>query len=134
MIQSGSLVKVVDNSGAKTAKCIKVLGGYKKRVAKTGDLIVVAIQTLRISNQKAYTKKKVLKLQSKDIFKALVIKTKQNIDKRQNIKYNFKENCIVLMDKQENPIGTRIFGFISKRIKKKYSKFVTLSLKKFVKM
>jgi large subunit ribosomal protein L14 len=131
MIQSGSLVKVVDNSGAKTAKCIKVLGGYKKRVAKTGDIIVVAIQKLRISIQKTYTKKKVSKLRNKDIFKALVIRTKLNIDKRQNIKYKFKDNCIALMDKQKNPVGTRIFGFISKKIKKKYSKFLSLSLKKF---
>lgn len=131
MIKAGSLVKVIDNSGAKTAKCIKVLGGYKKRVAKTGDTIVVAIQKLRINIQKTYTKKKVSKLQNKDIFKALVIRTKHNIDKIQNIKYNFKDNCIVLMDKQENPVGTRIFGFISKKIKKKFSKFVSLSLKKF---
>jgi large subunit ribosomal protein L14 len=131
MIQLGSILKVVDNSGAKTAKCIKVLGGYKKRVAKTGDLVVVSIQKLRANIQKNYNTKKTLKLQNKDIFKALVVRTKQNTDKKQNIKCTFKNNCIVLMDKQQNPLGTRIFGFISKKLRKKYIKFVSLSLKKF---
>lgn len=131
MIKVGSLLKVTDNSGAKTAKCIKILGGYKKKVAKNGDIVVVAIQKLRVNIQKAHLNKKILKVQNKDIFKGLILRTKNNIYIKQNIKYKFKSNCIALMDKQENPLGTRIFGFISKRIKKRFPKFVSLSLKKF---
>lgn len=131
MIRTGSLLKVIDNSGAKTAKCIKVLGGYKKKSAKIGDVIIVSIQKLRINTQKTNFSKKILKIKNKDIFKALIIRTKKNMYKKQNIKQKFKDNCIALMDKQENPLGTRIFGFISKSIKKRFLKFVCLSLKNF---
>lgn len=131
MIQSGSLLKVIDNSGAKTAKCLRVLGGYNKKSAKIGDVIVVSIQKLRINTQNTNFSKKVLKIKNKDIFKALLIRTKKNMYKKQNIKQKFKDNCIALMDKQENPVGTRIFGFISKKIKKRFLKFVCLSLKNF---
>jgi large subunit ribosomal protein L14 len=67
MIKINSILKVIDNSGIKKVKCIKILGGYKKKCAKLGDLIVVTVKNIRSNN---------LKIKKKDIFRALVTRTK----------------------------------------------------------
>jgi len=121
MIQQESLVKVADNSGAKLAKCIKVLGG-KKKVAKIGDIVVVSIKKLRENNPK-----KLSKLKKKDIFKALVIRTKSSLRKKNGFYCKFHENSVVFLDKQKNPVGTRITGFMPKQLKKKFIKFVSIA-------
>ena len=127
MIKHGTLLKITDNSGAKTAKCIKILGGYKKKTAKEGDMIVVTVQNLR----DRVNLKRASKVKKKDIFKALVIRTKFILDKRSRIKIKFNDNSAILLDKQSNPIGTRLIGFVSKKLNKKFPKLVALSLKKF---
>lgn len=123
MIQQQTILKVADNSGAKTVKCIKVLGGFKKRYANLGDIIVVSVQQLRNKSKKT---SKVLK---GGVFRALVVRTKTQYKKKDGSSFALNENSVTLINKQGNPIGTRILGPIPKTLKKKkFMKFVSLSI------
>ena len=123
MIQQQTILKVADNSGAKTVKCIKVLGGFKKRYACLGDIIVVSVQQLRNKSKKT---SKVLK---GGVFRALVIRTKTSYKKQDGSSFFLSENSVTLLNKQGNPIGTRILGPIPKTLKKKkFMKFASLSV------
>jgi len=123
MIQQQTILKVADNSGAKTVKCIKVLGGFKKRYARLGDIIVVSVQQLRNKSKKT---SKVLK---GGVFRALVIRTKTQYKKKDGSSFALNENSVTLINKQGNPIGTRILGPMPKIFKKKkFMKFVSLSI------
>ena len=123
MIQQQTILKVADNSGAKTVKCIKVLGGFKKKHASVGDLLVVSVQRLRTKSKKT---SKVLK---GEVFRALVLRTKTQYKKKDGSFFLLNENSVTLIDKQGNPIGTRILGPIPKTLKKKkFMKFVSLSV------
>jgi large subunit ribosomal protein L14 len=122
MIQQRTILKVSDNSGAKTVRCIKVLGGFKKKYAELGDLIVVSIQQLR---NKSKTTSKVKK---HEVYQALVIRTKVGYKKNNGFQNVFTENSVVLINKQGNPVSTRILGPIPKILrKKKFQKFISLS-------
>lgn len=122
MIQQQTILKVSDNSGAKTAKCIKVLGGFKKRFAHVGDVIVVSIQQLRNKS------KKISKVKKGEIYKALIIRTKNRVLNEENTFTFFNDNAVSLINKQNNPIATRIIGPVSKRLKNKYAKFTNISV------
>lgn len=123
MIQQQTILKVADNSGAKTVKCVKVLGGFQKRYANIGDIIVVSVQQLRNKSKKT---SKVLK---GGVFRALVIRTKAQVQKRDGSVFRLSENSVTLLNKQGNPIGTRILVPIPKTLKKKkFMKFVSLSI------
>ena len=123
MIQQETILKVCDNSGGKTVKCIKVLGGFKKKYANIGDVIVVSVQQLR---NKSRSTSKVLK---RSVFRALVVRTKKRCKKRDGSMFLLEENAVVLINKQGNPIGTRILGPISRTLKKKkFMKLVSLSI------
>ena len=123
MIQHQTILKVADNSGAKTVKCIKVLGGFKKRYARLGDIVVVSVQQLRNKSKKT---SKVLK---GGVFRALVVRTKTQYKKKDGSSFALNENSVALINKQGNPIGTRILGPIPKILKKKkFMKFVSLSI------
>jgi large subunit ribosomal protein L14 len=123
MIQQQTILRVADNSGAKTVKCIKVLGGFKKRYARLGDIIVVSVQQLRNKSKKT---SKVLK---GGVFRALVIRTRTQYLKKDGSSFVLNENSVTLLNKQGNPIGTRILGPIPKTLKKKkFMKFVSLSV------
>jgi large subunit ribosomal protein L14 len=113
MIQHQTILKVADNSGAKTVKCIKVLGGFKKRYARLGDIVVVSVQQLRNKSKKT---SKVLK---GGVFRALVVRTRTQYKKRDGSSFALNENSVTLINKQGNPIGTRILGPIPKILKKK---------------
>ncbi len=122
MIQQQTILKVADNSGAKTVKCIKVLGGFKKRFANLGDIIIVSIQQLR---NKSKTTSKVKK---GDVFKALIIRTKSKSKKIDGSTIFFDNNYVSLLNKNEDPLGTRILGPIPKIFKKnKFSRFAAIS-------
>jgi len=122
MIQQQTILKVSDNSGAKTVKCIKVLGGFKKKSAKLGDIIIVSVQKLRNKL------KKTSKVKKKEIYKALIIRTKIYSKKKNNFSILFNENSVVLMNLQGNPIGTRIIGPLPKKLKNKnFKKFISIS-------
>ena len=123
MIQQQTILKVADNSGAKIVKCIKVLGGFKKRYANLGDIIVVSVQQLRNKSKKT---SKVLK---GGVFRALVIRTKKQFKKKDGSSFVLNENSVTLINKQGNPIGTRVLGPIPKTLKKKkFMKFISLSV------
>jgi large subunit ribosomal protein L14 len=123
MIQPQTILKVADNSGAKTVKCVKILGGFQKRYAKLGDIIVVSVQQLRNKSKKT---SKVLK---GGVFWALVIRTKTQYKKKDGSFFLLSENSVALINKQGNPIGTRILGPMPKTLKKKkFMKFVSLSV------
>lgn len=122
MIQQRTVLKVSDNSGAKTVRCLKVLGGFKKKYAKLGDIIVVSVQQLRNKS------KKTSKVKKKEVYRALIIRTKTKYRNKTGYEKIFKENAVALINKQGNPVGTRILGPISKNLKKKnLQKFISIS-------
>lgn len=122
MIQKQTILKVVDNSGAKNVKCIKILNGFKKRFAYLGDVIVVSIKNLK-SKFKASSK-----IQKGDVVKALIVKTKIKTGKKDGSFIFFKNNFVCLINKQGNPVGTRIIGTVPKILKKnKFIKLASLS-------
>lgn len=118
MIQQQTILQVTDNSGAKTAKCIKVLGGHKKKYAKLGDVIIVSIKELR-------NKAKFLsKVKKGGVYKALVIKVKKIINKKDGSTILFNKNTlyynsVTLINKKGLPIATRINEPIPLKLKKK---------------
>jgi large subunit ribosomal protein L14 len=118
MIQQESILYVADNSGAKTVKCIKVLGGYKKKTAKLGGIIVTSVQKLR--NKSKITSK----VKKGEIYKAFIIRTKKTLKKKDGMctfskKLAKNKNAVILLNKKGNPIGTRITEPIPFKLKKK---------------
>lgn len=127
MIQQESILQVADNSGAKTVKCIKVLGGYKKKNAKLGDMIIISVQELR--NKSKVTSK----VRKGEVYKALIIRTKKTFKKKDGTvlfceKNTKKNNSVILINKKGNLIGTRITEPIPFTLRKKqYTKFTSIS-------
>ena len=118
MIQMGTILEVADNSGARKVQCIKVLGGSKKRFATIGDIITVSVKN-------AIPKGKVKK---GDVYKALVVRTKKDFFRLDGSTIRFDNNAVVLLDKQEEPIGTRIFGPVTRELRsKKFMKIISLA-------
>ena len=122
MIQQQTILKVIDNSGAKTVKCIKILGGFKKKYSFIGEVIIVSVQNLR-------NKSKVMsKVKKGEIWRALIVRTKKRVSSKDGAVFFFKHNCASLINKQGQPVATRILGPIPKKIKNsKFSKFASLS-------
>lgn len=122
MIQEQTILKISDNSGAKVVWCIKIIGNFKKKYAKTGDIIVVSIQCL-------WKKlKKNSKVKKKEVYKAFILKTKYCYKYNTGIMKIFKQNTAILLDKQNNPIGTRILGIVPNIFKRKnFQKFISIS-------
>lgn len=124
MIQQKTILKVSDNSGVKTVKCIKILGGFQKRYAKVGSIIVVSVQKLRKKT------KKPSKIKKGNIYKALIIKTQTRQKKKDgSISYSTaSKNSVVLLTKKGNPVGTRILELIPFSLrKKKLTKIISIS-------
>ena len=122
MIQQQTTLKVTDNSGAKTVKCIKVLNGFNRRCSVLGDTIIVSIQKLR--NRSRLTSK----VQKGEVHNAVIIRTKNKIIKKDGTVIFFQSNAVSLINKQGKPIASRIIGPIPKIFKKrKKLKFATLS-------
>ena len=122
MIQPQTILKVSDNSGGKVVKCIKVLGGFKRKFAFAGDTIIVSVQQLRNRS------KMVSKVKKGEVYQGLIIRTKKQIKKKDGLITFFDNNCISLINKQNNPVGTRIIGPVSKILRQgKYLKFATIS-------
>ena len=129
MIQQETILQVADNSGAKTVKCIKVLGGYKKKYARPGDIIVVSIKKLR--NKSKITSK----VKKGEIYKALVLRTKKNILKKDGAsvfygkKIRNNNNAVILINKKKGPVASRLTEPVSIELKKKqFIKFVNISI------
>lgn len=112
MIQQQTLLKVADNSGAKYVKCIKVLGGFKRKTAFLGDLIVVSVQKLRNKS------KKTSKVFKGDVYKAIILKTRQKVKKKDGSFFFFFENSVSLLNKQNKILASRLIGPLPKKLKK----------------
>ena len=118
MIQMQSNLFVADNSGARKIQCIKVLGGSKRRSASIGDIIVVSIKD-------AIPRAKVKK---GDVYKAVIVRTTKDFQRRDGTSIRFDKNAAVLLDKQEEPIATRIFGPVTRELRsKKFMKIISLA-------
>ncbi|MCF6326953.1 LSU ribosomal protein L14p (L23e) [hydrothermal vent metagenome] len=118
MIQMQSNLDVADNSGAKRVMCIKVLGGSKRRYAAVGDLIVVSIKD-------AIPRGKVKK---GEVAKAIVVRTKSNIRRKDGSVIRFDSNAAVLVNNNNEPIGTRIFGPVPRELRaKNHMKIISLA-------
>jgi len=118
MIQMQSLLKIADNSGARSVMCIKVLGGSKRRYANIGDVIKVAIR-------EAIPTGKVKKGQVVD---ALIVRTKKGVRRRDGALIKFDENAAVLINAQKAPIGTRVFGPVTRELRDgKHMKILSLA-------
>ena len=114
MIQSFTRLKVADNTGAKEIMCIKVLGGSKRRYASVGDIIVASVK-------KAIPTAKVKKGQ---VIKAVVVRTKKEIQRENGSLIRFDENAAVILDGKKEPMGTRIFGPVSREVR--YANFMKI--------
>jgi large subunit ribosomal protein L14 len=119
MIQQQTILKVADNSGAKSVKCIKVLGGFKRKVAVLGNIIIVSVQELR---NKSRNTSKVLK---GEVYKAIVVRTKRKVIKKDSSLFFFNENAVSLINKQGKPIATRIIGPLPKFLRT--NKFIKMA-------
>lgn len=108
MIQERSILKVADNSGAKTVRCFRVLGGSRKRYATIGDIIVASVQAAEPRKQ----------VKKKDVVRALVVRQHAPTRRADGSYIRFDDNAVVIIDKGE-PKGTRIFGPIPREIKEK---------------
>ncbi len=118
MIQVESKLNVADNSGAKKVQCIKVLGGYKKRYARIGDIILVSVkEALPESNVKKGT-----------MVKAVIVRTKKEVGRPDGTYIRFQQNACVLINAQGEPLGTRIFGPVARELRwKEFTKIISLA-------
>ena len=118
MIQMQTNLDVADNSGAKKVQCIKVLGGAKRKYASVGDVIVVSVKD-------AIPRAKVKK---GEVFKAVIVRTSKEFTRNDGSTIRFDKNAAVLLDKQEEPIATRIFGPVTRELRtKKFMKIISLA-------
>ena len=118
MIQTETVLNIADNGGARKVLCIKVLGGSRKRYARIGDIIKVTIKD-------AIPRGKVKK---GDVYDALVVRTKHGVRRADGSLIRFDGNAAVLLDNKREPIGTRVFGPVTRELRaKKYLKIISLA-------
>ncbi|MBU2562957.1 MAG: 50S ribosomal protein L14 [Actinobacteria bacterium] len=118
MIQAESKVKVADNTGAREIKCIKVLGGTKRRYARVGDTFIAAV---KVANPGGVVKKS-------DVVKAVLVRSKKTFRRPDGSHIRFDDNAAVIIDTQNNPRGTRIFGPVARELRdKNFMKIISLA-------
>ena len=118
MIQMQTNLEVADNSGARRVQCIKVLGGSMRRVASVGDIIVVSVK-------EAIPRGRVKK---GDVHRAVIVRTAKEIRRTDGTSIRFDRNAAVLINKQGEPIGTRMFGPVTRELRaKKFMKIISLA-------
>ena len=118
MIQTQTVLDVADNSGARQVMCIKVLGGSHRRYARVGDII-------KVSDKEAIPRGRVKKGQ---VLKAVVVRTKSGIRRQDGSLIRFDGNAAVLLNPQEAPVGTRIFGPVTRELRnEKFMKIISLA-------
>ncbi|HEY8945305.1 MAG TPA: 50S ribosomal protein L14 [Polyangiaceae bacterium] len=118
MIQMQSFLEVADNSGAKLVQCIKVLGGSRRRYAALGDVIVVSIKEALPGS----------KVKKGDTAKAVVVRTKREYRRSDGSYIKFDDNSAVLINAQQEPVGTRIFGPVARELRaKRFMKIISLA-------
>ena len=118
MIQMQSRLMVADNSGAREVQCIKVLGGSKRNIASIGDVIVVSVKD-------AIPRGKVKK---GSVQRAVIVRTKKSFRRADGSAIRFDRNAVVLINKQNEPIGSRIFGPVTRELRNKlFMKIISLA-------
>jgi large subunit ribosomal protein L14 len=118
MIQAETLVVVADNSGAKAAKCFRVLGGTKRRYARVGDIVVCAV---KVAIPGGAVKKG-------DVVKAVGVRTTKEQRRRDGSYIRFDENAAVIINDKREPVGTRIFGPVARELReKRFMKIISLA-------
>ena len=118
MIQQESFLKVADNSGAKEIKCIRVLGGSRRKYASIGDVIVASVRKAAPGGQ----------VKKGDVVKAVVVRTAQPVRRADGTYVRFDENAAVLIKDDRNPTGTRIFGPVARELRdREYMKILSLA-------
>ncbi|OJJ16035.1 50S ribosomal protein L14 [marine bacterium AO1-C] len=118
MIQQESRLSVADNSGAKEVLCIRVLGGTKKRYASVGDKIVVTVKSAISSSS----------LKKGTVSKAVIVRTKKEVRRKDGSYIRFEDNAAVLLNNNDEPRGTRIFGPVARELREKqFMKIVSLA-------
>lgn len=117
MIQQETRLRVADNSGAKEVLCVRVLGGSKRRYASIGDQIIVSVKEATPGGVKKGT-----------VSKAVVVRTKKEIRRRDGSYIRFDDNAVVLLTAQDEPRGTRIFGPVARELRERdYMRIVSLA-------
>jgi large subunit ribosomal protein L14 len=118
MIQMQTILDVADNSGARKVGCIKVLGSSRRKYASLGDVIVVSVKDA-IPNAK---------IKKGDVVKAVVVRTKKGVKRADGSYIKFDDNSAVLINPQNEPLGTRIFGPVARELRaKKFMKIISLA-------
>jgi large subunit ribosomal protein L14 len=118
MIQMQTLLDVADNSGAKSARCIKVLGGTRRRYASLGDIVVVSVQKSIAGSA----------IKAGSVVKGVVVRVKKSARRADGSYVRFDRNAIVIVDNDGNPKGTRIFGAVARELRdRKFMKIVSLA-------
>lgn len=118
MIQEQTILDVADNSGAMRAQCIKVLGGSRRRYASLGDVVIASVK-------KAAPNKDV---KSGDVVRGVVVRTAYGVRRSDGSYIRFDRNALVLIDKDNNPRGTRIFGAVARELRdRNFMKIVSLA-------
>lgn len=118
MIQQQTMLTISDNSGAKRAMCIKVLGGTRRRYARVGDIVVVAVKDA-IPNGA---------IKKGEMARAVIVRTRKEIRRKDGSYIRFDQNAAVLIDKAKEPRGTRIFGPVARELREKeFMKIISLA-------
>ena len=118
MVQQETILEVADNSGAKRVQCIRVMGGSKRRYASVGDIIVVSVKEA-IPNAP---------IKKGEVKKAVVVRVKKEIRRPDGTYIRFDQNAAVLISEQGEPLGTRVFGPVSRELRNKnFMKIVSLA-------
>ncbi len=118
MIQMQTVLDVADNSGAKIARCIKVLGGSRRRYAGIGDVVIVSVQKSLPSSP----------VKAGQVVRAVVVRTRQATRRSDGSYVKFDKNAIVLIDNDGNPRGTRIFGAVARELRdRRFMKIISLA-------
>ncbi len=107
MIQAESKLLVADNSGARRVKCIRVLGGSRRRVASVGDVIVVAVSEAMPNSR----------VKKGEVRRAVIVRTKKSVGRSDGSCIRFDENAAVLVENSKEPVGTRIFGPVARELR-----------------
>ena len=118
MIQSESTLQVADNSGARRVLIVKVLGGTNRRYASVGDVIIVSIKEALPNSR----------VKKKQLHRAVIVRTRKEIGRSDGSYIRFDDNSVVLLDQNQEPIGTRIFGPVARELRaKRFMRIVSLA-------
>lgn len=118
MIQPQSYLKVADNTGARELMCIRVLGSGKQRAATVGDIIIAVVKEANPN----------MPIKKSDIVRAVIVRTKKNIRRANGTSIRFDENAAVIITKENNPRGTRVFGPVARELRDgNFTKIISLA-------